>query len=267
MRLEQYNRVVELWQSYKIASAADLDKYLDSFRILFAFHSGKIENEEITYHDTREIFENGKVVDYTGSPHALFEQQNQKLCYELLKEKIVKNEPLSIELVKEIHKVLTSGAYDEHRYIENEERPGEFKKHDYVTGVHEVGSAAEDVEKDLTELIAEVNAYEGKDVLKAAAYFHARFEYIHPFADGNGRVGRTLMNYYLMTHNHPPLIVYNEDKRMYYECLQKYDETEDLNPLYEFLKYEMEKTWEKVLALANGVKQERKGLSDFTQSM
>jgi hypothetical protein len=70
-----------------------------------------------------------------------------------------------------------------------------------------------------------------------------------------------------MTHNHPPLIVYNEDKRMYYECLQKYDETEDLNPFYEFLKYEMEKTWEKVLALANGVKQERKGLSDFTQSM
>lgn len=265
--MDQYNRAVELWQSYKIASAADLDKYLDSFRILFAFHSGKIENEEITYHDTREIFENGRVVDYTGSPRALFEQQNQKLCYELLKEKIVKNEPLSIELVKEIHKVLTSGTYDERRYIENEERPGEFKKHDYVTGVHEVGSAAEDVEKDLTELIAEVNAYEGKDVLKAAAYFHARFEYIHPFADGNGRVGRTLMNYYLMTHNHPPLIVYNEDKRMYYECLQKYDEAEDLNPLYEFFKYETEKTWEKALALANGVKQERKGLSDFTQGM
>jgi Fic family protein len=265
--LELYNKAVELWQSYKIASAADLDKYLDSFRILFAFHSGKIENEEITYHDTREIFENGRVVDYTGSPRALFEQQNQKLCYELLKEKIVKKEPLSIELVKEIHKVLTSGTYDERRYIENEERPGEFKKHDYVTGVHEVGSAAGDVEKDLKELIAEVNAYEGKDVLKAAAYFHARFEYIHPFADGNGRVGRTLMNYYLMTHNHPPLIVYNEDKRMYYECLQKYDEAEDLNPLYEFLKYETEKTWEKALALANGVKQERKGLSDFTQGM
>ena len=265
--MDQYSRAVELWQSYKIASTADLDKYLDSFRILFAFHSGKIENEEITYHDTREIFENGRVVDYTGSPRALFEQQNQKLCYEFLKEKIVKKEPLSIELVKEIHKVLTSGTYDERRYIENEERPGEFKKHDYVTGVHEVGSAAEDVEKDLMELIAEINAYEGKDVLKAAAYFHARFEYIHPFADGNGRVGRTLMNYYLMTHNHPPLIVYNEDKRMYYECLQKYDEAEDLNPLYEFLKYETEKTWEKTLALVEGMKPERKGLSDFTQGM
>ncbi len=265
--MDQYNRVVGLWQSHKIASAAGLDKHLDSFRILFAFHSGKIENEEITYHDTREIFENGRVVNYTGNPRALFEQQNQKLCYEILKEKIVEKEPLSIELVKEIHRVLTGGTYDERRYIDSEERPGEFKKHDYVTGVHEAGSAAEDVENDLTELIAEVNAYEGKDVLKAAAYLHARFEYIHPFADGNGRAGRTLMNYYLMTHDHPPVIVYNEDKRMYYECLQKYDETEELNPLYEFLKYETEKTWEKALALAGGEKPAHKGLSDSTRGM
>lgn len=264
MCLKLYSKAVELWQSYKIASAGDLDKYLDSFRILFAFHSGKIENEEITYHDTREIFENGKVVNYTGSPRTLFEQQNQKLCYEFLKEKIVEKEPLSIKLVKEIHEVLTGGTYDEARYVSNEERPGEFKKHDYVTGLHEVGSAVEDVEKDMTELIAEVNEYNGRDVLKAAAYLHARFEYIHPFADGNGRVGRTLVNYYLMIRNHPPLIVYDEDKRMYYGCLQKYDETEELKPLYEFFKYETEKTWEKALALANGMRQKRKGLSDFS---
>ena len=58
--------------------------------------------------------------------------------------------------------------------------------------------------------------------------------------------------------------MYNEDKRMYYECLQKYDKTKDLNPLYVFLKYETEKTWEKTLALANGEKQKRKGLSEYT---
>jgi Fic family protein len=267
MRLEQYNRVVGLWQSYKIAAAADLDKYLDSFRILFAFHSGKIENEEITYHDTREIFENGRVVNYTGSPRTLFEQQNQKLCYETLKEKIVEREPLSVELVREIHRVLTEGTYDEHRYVENEERPGEFKKHDYVTGLNEVGSAAEDVGNDLTELIVEINTFEGENVLEAATYLHARFEFIHPFADGNGRVGRTLMNYYLMTHNHPPLIVYDEDKRMYYECLQKYDEAEELKSLYEFFKFETKKTWKKALTLAEGMKIERKILSDFNKGI
>ena len=265
--MEQYSRVVGLWQSYEIMSAADLDKYLDSFRVLFAFHSGKIENEEVTYHDTREIFENGRVISYTGSPRALLEQQNQKMCYEFLKEKIIDKEPLSVELVKEIHKVLTSGTYDEHRYIDNGERPGGFKKHDYVTGVHEVGSAVENVEGDVTDLINEVNAYEGKDILKVAAYLHAKFEFIHPFADGNGRVGRMLINYYLMTHNHPPFIVYEKDKQIYYECLQKYDEAEELNPLYEFFKHETEKTWKKTLTLAEGIEQERKGLSDFTQNI
>ena len=146
----------------------------------------------------------------------------------------------------------------------NKERPGEFKKHDYVTGVHEIGSAAENVETELKNLFAEINEYNGENVLKASAYLHARFEYIHPFADGNGRVGRTLINYYLMTHDHPPLIVYYEDKRIYFECLQKYDETEEINPLCEFFKYGIQKTWKKMLDLSDGIKQERKGLSSVT---
>ncbi len=264
MDMDEYSRAVKLWKSCKIASAADLDKYLAGFRILFAYHSGKIENEEITYHDTREIFENGRVTGYTGSPRALFEQQNQKMCYEFLKKKIVKREPLGLELVKEAHHALTAGTYDERRYIENDERPGEFKKHDYVTGLYEAGAAAGDVESELAELIAEVNGYAGEEILKAAAYFHARFEYIHPFADGNGRVGRTLLNYYLMIRDHPPLIVHDGEKGRYYEALQKYDEAEDVQPLYEFLRNETAKTWAKALTFLDGKKPERKGLSDFT---
>ena len=77
-----YERAVKLWWSWNVATASDLDKYLHSFRILFAYHSGKIENEDITWHDTREIFENGRVSGFSGNPRALFEQQNQKLCYE-----------------------------------------------------------------------------------------------------------------------------------------------------------------------------------------
>lgn len=262
--MEWYTHVIELWRSYNIITAADLDKYLDSFRILFAYHSGRIENEEIIYHDTREIFENGKVSGFTGNPRALFEQQNQKMCYEYLKEKIVKKEPLKLDLISEVHHILTGGTYDERRYIVNGERPGEFKKHDYVTGIHEVGSAAKDVERDLTELIDEMNAYVNDSrPLIAGAYFHARFEYIHPFADGNGRVGRTLLNYFLMTHGHPPLIIYDEDKSLYYNSLQSYDENEELESLHAFLKHQTEKTWKKTLELVNGVRQKRKGISEF----
>ena len=150
----------------------------------------------------------------------------------------------------------------------NGERPGEFKKHDYVTGIHEVGSASEDVESELTELIDEVNSYGGADALKAGAYLHARFEYIHPFAAGNGRVGRTLLNYFFMIHDHPPLVVYDEDKTEYYAALQGYDENEDIDALIVFVQMQAAKTWAKSISLAEGEPpQQRKSLSDFAQEM
>ena len=76
----------------------DLDLRLDNFRILFAYNSGKIENAAISYHDTREIFENGRVVGYTGDPRTLFELQNQRSAIDFLREKIPVKEPLSIPL-------------------------------------------------------------------------------------------------------------------------------------------------------------------------
>ena len=78
--MSQYDAVVKMWQDWNIRTVDDLALRLDNFRILFAYNSGKIENAEINYHDTREIFENGKVVGYTGSTRTLFEQQNQKVC-------------------------------------------------------------------------------------------------------------------------------------------------------------------------------------------
>lgn len=80
---------------------------------------------------------------------------------------------------------------------------GEFKRHDYITGIYEIGSPASEVERELAELVEEINGYDGEDILKSAAYLHLKFEYIHPFADGNGRVGRTLTNYFLLINAHP----------------------------------------------------------------
>lgn len=261
--MNRYDKAVKKWQAWNIQTTADLDLHLDSFRILFAYNSGKIENDEINYHDTREIFENGKVVGYTGSTRTLFEQQNQKTCYELLQSKIVAREPLSIDLIRTVHRTLTEGTYDEHRYIVNGERPGDFKKHDYVTGINEVGSPPDEVEGDLTELLDEVNTIGQKAPLKAGAYFHARFEHIHPFADGNGRVGRTLLNYWLMINDYPPMIIYEEDRRAYYDALQAYDEQEDLEPLTEFFQQETMKTWERSMELSSGDTPQRKGLGFF----
>ena len=119
-----------------------------------------------------------------------------------------------------------------------------------MTGIHEVGSYPEEVEGDLAELIGEINSVGPKDPLKAGAYLHARFENIHPFADGNGRVGRTLLNYWLMINDYPPMIIYEEDKKAYFDALQQYDEQESLDALGRFLEAQTVKTWARVMKLS-----------------
>lgn len=237
-----YEDIVKQWQAQPIHEVADIDLKLHNFRILFAYHSGKIENDRVDYHDTREIFENGKVSNYTGDIRTLFEQKNQKDCYEMLKVPMANRQKLSIDLIKQIHFELSKGTYDESRFTKGE-RPGEFKQHDYVVGYMDAGSDSGDVENDLTELLGEVNSYSGDKILKVAAYLHAGFENIHPFADGNGRVGRTVLNYYLIINNHPPIVIYEEDRKAYYKALEAFDKNEELEPLITFLINQSSKTW------------------------
>lgn len=226
-------------------SVVDIEKNLYDFKIIFAYNSNKLEFNDISFHDTRDIFENGTVTGYTGNLRNLFAIENQKISYEYLKDYIVAKKPLDLDFIKKIHYKLTRGTYDEYRYNVNMERPGEFKKHDYVTGRHEVGSYPENVEIDLQELIDEINSYDGNDHYTVGLYFHATFENIHPFADGNGRVGRTLMNYYFMTHGIAPVIIYNDDKNDYYDALEAYDTKGTLEPLKIFVENQQQKTWQK----------------------
>ena len=241
MKYADYEKIVNEWRCRPLESAADVDTALDNFRVLFAYNSNKIENPDTSYHDTREVFENGRVSGYTGELRTLFEIQNQKLCYEFLKDKIVNREPVTTDLVLEIHRIMMNGCYDSSRWEEGE-RPGRFKIHDYITG-DGVGSAPEDVPDDIESLCEEISAAPSDSALTVAAYLHLRFESIHPFADGNGRVGRTLMNYYLMTHELPPAVLYEEDKKTYYMALAVYDKTEDISGFVQFLKEQTVKTW------------------------
>ena len=239
----QYENVVNDWKSKPLRSAADVDAALDNFRVLFAYNSNKIENPETTYHDTREIFDNGRVTGFTGELRTLFEIQNQKYCYDYLKDKIIKKEPITQPLILEIHKILMTGCYDESRWA-NGERPGQFKLHDYVTG-EGVGASPDEVGSEIEALCAEIEDVPEDKALTVAAYLHLRFESIHPFADGNGRVGRALMNYYLMTHGLPPTVIYEEDKKAYYMALAVYDKAEEISGFIEFIKEQTVKTWTK----------------------
>ena len=239
-----YQQVITKWKTKKIQTIEDLKQSLSSYKIIFAYNSGVIENSEITYHNTREIFENGKVVNFTGNLRTLYEIENQKKCFDFILQKIIEQAPVTMDLILQIHKKLTQGTYDETRWCKGE-RPGTFKVHDYCVA-DEQGALPEEVPEEITELCEELQGIpdRGENILRAAAYLHCKFENIHPFADGNGRVGRTLMNYFLMSHNYPPLVVYNETKDKYYKALGHYDKTGDVLPFVDYMKESLERTWE-----------------------
>ncbi len=242
--MTDYEKAVVFWREKLVKTDAELAAALNGQSIAFAYHSGKIENDKITYQDTREIFEHDGVVSYTGDLRTLFEIRNGREAYELFLDAFGAGRPLDEALICEMQKKLTQNTYDQRRY-QLGERPGEYKRHDYVTGREEVGAPPEDVAEEMRELLEELSEIPVGKELTAAAYFHVKFENIHPFADGNGRVGRLAMNYFLAAHNHPPVTIHQEDKKDYYQALEAWDSHQALEPMMAFLRNQTVKTWEK----------------------
>ena len=243
-----YEDVCEWWRKKNVSSLDDLKSELYDFNVLFACNSNKIENVEVSYHTTREIFTNGKVTGFTGQLVDLMTVQNQKFASEFFMKALSEKTDLTVDFILKLHRILLYGCYDETRWRKGE-RPGTFKKGDYCVGLTQEGSYPEEVHDDLVSLcneVYEILSHKKFDsALTVATYFHLQFERIHPFADGNGRVGRTLMNYILMYCDFPPTIIFDDDKETYYMALEVYDRTGEITGFMEFLKEQTVKTWYK----------------------
>ncbi|MCC8067676.1 MAG: Fic family protein, partial [Clostridiales bacterium] len=248
-KMDLYEKALFLWQRKRISTDAELAEALNGHSIAFAYNSGKIENDRITWNDTREIFEHDGVTSYTGDLRTLFEIRNAKEANEFFLVSFNEKKPLNEAFLMELQRLLTQNTYDSRRY-QLGERPGEYKKHDYVTGRLEIGASPEEAPIELAELLEELQEVSNENALTAAAYFHAKFENIHPFADGNGRTGRLAMNYFLVLHDHPPVIIHEEDRKSYYMALEAWDSRQELALLLDFLREQTEKTWERQIARA-----------------
>ena len=235
------NSIIKWWRDKNVTTKEDLLNVLNNFQILFSTNSTSIEGNVVTYQNVRDIFISGKVNNYTGPVIDLIEIINQKRAFDFLASKFEQREPISIEFILKLHKILLRDCFTEEA-IAKGERPGTFKVHDYCVGTTDVGVEPEYVVEDLEELLEEINE-PNNDVLMTATYFHAIFESIHPFADGNGRVGRTLMNYFLILNNYPPIVLNSNEKETYYMALEVYNRTCDLRGFRLFLEEQLIKTW------------------------
>ena len=242
--MNAYDKTLRFWRDKHITTDAQLAAVLSGHSVTFAYHSTKLEHPAVSRHDVREIFDHDGVTDYTGDLVTLLMLRNARTASELFLAAFGEGRALDEELICAFQEALTTGTYD-NKKLSVGERPGTYKVHDYVTGKYDVGAAPEDVQEEIAELLGELEGIEDKNILKAAAYFHAKFENIHAFAAGNGRTGRLAMNYFLVRRDHPPVTFHEEDRGAYFRALEAWDRDQSLDPLCDFLKEQTVKTWER----------------------
>lgn len=243
---EKYERIVQYWQDYDKRTEEDYNRLLSNFWLLSTCDSNNIEDGKLNYHVTREVFEGSTITIEGVYPKDIIEAQNSIYVRRKIVSNLVSRSPLSSEFIKYLHKVYMQGMYDNRRYDKGE-RPGQYKVNDYCVGVSDVGSLPENVPSDIRDLCNEVSQVDSSKALTAAAYYHLTFENIHPFSDGNGRIGRLTMNYLLMLNNHPPINIFASDKETYYMALEVFDKSDKISGFIEFLKEQCVKTWEDVV--------------------
>ncbi|MDR0443425.1 MAG: Fic family protein [Treponema sp.] len=180
------------------------------------YNSNAIENSTLTLEDTEKILlEN--IVPKQANTREVYEAKNLARITEYLLQNTTVE--LSTSLILDLHKMLLTNIDDN---IAGRYRTGK----EWVRVGNHLGANPLFVNDLMSELLTKYNTDDGIFFLEKIAFFHAEFESIHPFCDGNGRIGRVLINQQLMKFGYPPIIVQNKGKfREYYPLFVSYPTT------------------------------------------
>ena len=187
-------------------------------QVIFAYNTNHIEGSKLTEDQTRYIFETNTILfesQTVASVDDILETANHFKLVDYMLE--VAEEKLTEEMIKEFHKILKEGTSDSRKEWFN---VGEYKKLANEAGNMQT-SLPKNVLKDMDKLMEWYNSLE-KITIKEIIEFHYRFERIHPFQDGNGRVGRIIAFKECLKNNIIPFIILDKDKLFYYRGLKEY---------------------------------------------
>lgn len=188
-------------------------------QIKLTYNTNRIEGSKLSEEQTRYIYETNTLFTEEGKDTAniddIIETVNHFHCFDYMLK--IAEEPLSETHIKEFHRILKSTTSDARKDWFN---VGEYKLKPNVVGGIET-SKPTNVKKDISNLLSR---YLKKEVLelKDIIDFHYNFEIIHPFQDGNGRVGRLIMFKECLRNNIVPFIIEDEFKFFYYRGLTEY---------------------------------------------
>ena len=195
------------------------DDYFDDLLVRMAHHSTAIEGNTLTQGETKSILIDG-YIPRAMNLRELNEVMNYKSFMQEIRSKIDNLPPLSLELIKEIHQLICQNAIEgvagAFKIIPNMIIGASFtptQPYMVITELHEW----------ILNLEAQLKGQDKNGIVEAICRQHIAFERIHPFSDGNGRVGRALMVYTCLQTNIAPIVVTKENKGEYINYLNNED--------------------------------------------
>jgi len=234
---EQIKKIESIRIDYKKVirklSKSNIKDVWDRFTANFTYESNALEGNSLTLKDVAIVmFENASIKN--KDLREIYETRNSRKVVE----DIIKNKfNISHENIIKMHKML----------VKDLDIDAGYKKiPNFVQGREDLKTTLpENVHKEMSELIKWYNKNEKKlHPLKLAGLFHGKFEQIHPFEDGNGRVGRFLINIILLKNKYPPLIIRKSQRIAYLKALENFDK-KHTDTLERFMLERFKETYKK----------------------
>ena len=234
---KEYERLKDGKESLlKVLSEAELPERV--------YNSNAIENSTLTLKETERILLELEVARNV-SVRELFEAKNLARVNEYLETR--PDYQLNIESILLLHRMLLGSI--------NDKISGRLRKAgEHVRVGSYVAPAPEHLQQLLENLIDDFESNHDLYFLENIAYFHLEFERIHPFCDGNGRIGRLLINQQLARLGYPPIIIRNKGKMDdYYPLFQMFQDSKDYKGMAELLALALQESLNKRLAYLKGL--------------
>lgn len=190
------------------------------------FNSNAIENSTLNLKETERILLELEV-SRNVTVREVYEAKNLGRLSEFIVEK-VSTDPLTQDLILLFHRMLISNIHDA--------IAGRFRQEgEYVRiGIH-IAPGPEVIEETFQKILLTYASDMETYFLDKIAKFHLDFETLHPFCDGNGRIGRVLVNYQLMQLGFPKVILRDKEKKAYYQAFAAYQGKETIQPMANFI--------------------------------
>ncbi len=246
--LSVFNKIHILRQRYYTASIGKeaLIKIIGEAEVAEqVYNSNAIENSTLSLEETEKVLLHIDL-DRFITQKEIFEAKNlaQVVSYS---NKKAKERELTLDVMLLLHKMLISNIHDD--------IAGRFRRdNEYVRVGNHIAPNPKEIKELLEKMLAQYNATSYEDIITRVSKLHLTFEYIHPFVDGNGRIGRAMNNYLFIREGFVPINIKFINRKMYYEAFEEFDKKGKIKIMDEIVAKALTNSYHKRLAYLEGKK-------------